>query len=61
MKLLLGYFDFSVQPRFSTLAALTPGLQAKSNSVGCNLGQNGPKSENNLKFLSHLSERALEN
>ena len=28
---------------------LTPGLQAKSTSVCCNLGSNGPKSKNKLK------------
>ena len=28
---------------------LTPGLQAKSTSVGYNFGPNGPKSNNQLK------------
>ena len=35
------YLDFT--------AELTPGLQAKSTSVGCNFGPNGPKSNNQLK------------
>ena len=41
---------FLVSPTIFKFSPLTPGLQAKSNSVGCNLGQNKP-----LEAFLHLS------
>ena len=41
----------STQSKIKILYYLTPGLQAKSTSVGCNFGANGQKSQNKLKIV----------
>ena len=42
------YQDSDEQERKILERDLTPGLQAKSTSVRCNFGPNGPKSKNKL-------------
>ena len=56
MQIFFNFENFSdveirtfVQKQDSSDFSLTPGLHAKSTSIGCNFGPNGQKSKNNLK------------
>ena len=56
MQIFFNFENFSdvetrtfAQKQDSSDFSLTPGLQAKSTSSGCNFGPNGQKSKNNLK------------